>query len=149
MAQSLGLGGCYIGAMRNHPAAVADELGLPDEAMVVFGMTIGYPHPAVDSDVKPRLPQNAILHRERDSPAVPDTLAEYDRRMQTFQAEQNKRLIDWTERAALRVKDEAALTGRPEGISCAARILIALTLPDDAGLRCVRVEGREEPTKDR
>ncbi len=111
-AQSLGLGGCYIGAMRNYPAAVADELGLPDEAMVVFGMTIGYPDPAVDSDVKPRLPQNAILHRERYSPAVSETLAEYDRRMQTFQAEQNMRLIDWTEQAALRVKDEAALTGR-------------------------------------
>ena len=111
-AQSLGLGGCYIGAMRNHPAAVADELALPDEAMVVFGMTIGYPDPSVDSDVKPRLPQNAVLHRERYSSAAPDTLAEYDRRMQTFQAEQNMRLIDWTEQAALRVRDEAALTGR-------------------------------------
>jgi len=111
-AQSLGLGGCYIGAMRNHPAAVADELALPDEAMVVFGMTIGYPDPSVDSDVKPRLPQNAVLHREGYSSAAPDTLAEYDRRMQTFQAEQNMRLIDWTEQAALRVRDEAALTGR-------------------------------------
>jgi nitroreductase len=35
-AESLGLGGCYIGALRNNPAAVADELGVPDGAMVVL-----------------------------------------------------------------------------------------------------------------
>jgi nitroreductase len=27
--ESLGLGACYIGAMRNHPKEVAEELGLP------------------------------------------------------------------------------------------------------------------------
>jgi nitroreductase len=111
-AESLGLGCCYIGALRNNPAAVADELGVPHEAMVVFGMTIGYPDPTVESDVKPRLPQNVVLHREQYSPVVSDSLAEYDRRIQSFQAEQNMRLIEWTEQAALRVKDEEALTGR-------------------------------------
>jgi nitroreductase len=111
-AESLGLGGCYIGALRNNPAAVADELGVPDGAIVVFGMTIGYPDPTVDSDVKPRLPQSVILHHERYSPVAAETLAEYDRRMQTFQAEQNMRSIEWTEQSALRVRDEAALTGR-------------------------------------
>jgi nitroreductase len=111
-AESIGLGGCYIGALRNNPAAVADELGVPDGAMVVFGMTIGYPDPAVDSDVKPRLPQGVVLHEERYSPAPVGALAEYDRRMQTFQTEQNMRAIEWTEQSALRVRDEAALTGR-------------------------------------
>ncbi|MBV8795737.1 MAG: nitroreductase family protein, partial [Hyphomicrobiales bacterium] len=52
-AESLGLGGCYIGAMRNNPVGVADELGLPDEALVVFGMTIGIPDPGIGTDVKP------------------------------------------------------------------------------------------------
>jgi nitroreductase len=111
-AESLGLGGCYIGAMRNNPAGVADELALPDEALVIFGMTIGIPDPAVQTDVKPRLPQNVILHRERYAPPEPALLAAYDQRIREFQAEQKMRVTDWTEQSALRVRDEAALTGR-------------------------------------
>ena len=111
-AESLGLGGCYIGAMRNNPAGVADELALPNEAMVIFGMTIGIPDPAVETDVKPRLPQNVILHRERYTPPDPALLAAYDQRIREFQAEQKMRVADWTEQSALRVRDEAALTGR-------------------------------------
>jgi len=111
-AESIGLGGCYIGAMRNHPAAVADELALPDETLVVFGMTIGIPDPSVQTDVKPRLPQNVILHRERYSPPDSALLAAYDQRIRDFQAEQKMRVTDWTEQSALRVRDEAALTGR-------------------------------------
>jgi nitroreductase len=103
-AESLGLGGCYIGAMRNNPAGVADELALPDEALVIFGMTIGIPDPGIGTDVKPRLPQNVILHRERYTPPDPALLAAYDERIREFQAEQNM--------PALRVRDEAALTGR-------------------------------------
>ena len=111
-AESLGLGGCYIGAMRNNPAGVADELALPDEALVIFGMTIGIPDPGIGTDVKPRLPQNVILHRERYAPPDPALLAAYDQRIRDFQAEQNMRVTDWTEQSALRVRDEAALTGR-------------------------------------
>ena len=111
-AESLGLGGCYIGAMRNNPAGVADELALPDEALVIFGMTIGIPDPSIGTDVKPRLPQNVILHRERYSPPDPALLAAYDQRIRDFQAEQKMRVTDWTEQSALRVRDEAALTGR-------------------------------------
>jgi nitroreductase len=111
-AESLGLGGCYIGAMRNNPVGVADELALPNEALVIFGMTIGIPDPAVGTDVKPRLPQNVILHRERYTPPDPAQLAAYDQRIREFQAEQKMRVADWTEQSALRVRDEAALTGR-------------------------------------
>ena len=52
--ESLGLGACYIGAMRNHPKEVAAELELPAGAFVVFGMTVGYPDPEVATGVKPR-----------------------------------------------------------------------------------------------
>lgn len=110
--ESLGLGCCYIGAMRNNPQGVADELDLPDETMVVFGMTVGRPDPAIASDVKPRLPQGVVLHRERYTPPSPDLMADYEAHMHAFQAEQNMRNIAWTEQAATRVKDLAALTGR-------------------------------------
>lgn len=110
--ESLGLGCCYIGAMRNNPAAVADELGLPDETLVVFGMTVGRPDPARPADVKPRLPQGVILHRERYARPDVGLIAAYEERMHAFQAEQKMRNIEWTEQAARRVKDVAALTGR-------------------------------------
>jgi len=86
-----GWSGCYIGAMRNDPVGVADELALPDEALVIFGMTIGIPDPSIGTDVKPRLPQNVILHRERYSPPDPALLAAYDQRIRDFQAEQKMR----------------------------------------------------------
>lgn len=110
--QSIGLGGCYIGAMRNDAEGVAAELGLPTETMVVFGMTVGVPDPARPADVKPRLPQEVVLHRERYTAPDPKLIAEYETRIGTFQAEQKMRAIDWTEQAAVRVRDIEALTGR-------------------------------------
>ena len=110
--ESLGLGCCYIGAMRNKPQAVADELGLPNETMVVFGMTVGYPDPSVETDVKPRLPQSVVLHREKYGQVQENLIADYDETMRGFKSDQNMRMVDWTEQAATRVKDEAALTGR-------------------------------------
>lgn len=110
--ESLGLGGCYIGAMRNNAEGVADELGLPDETMVVFGMTVGVPDPAVATDVKPRLPQQVVLHREQYKQPDPALIEAYEERMRAFQAEQKMRSIDWGEQAAVRVGDLAALTGR-------------------------------------
>ncbi|HXT07140.1 MAG TPA: nitroreductase family protein [Roseiarcus sp.] len=41
--ESTGLGACYIGAMRNHPQEVADELGLPPGAFVAFGIPSAIP----------------------------------------------------------------------------------------------------------
>ena len=93
-AESLGLGGVYIGAMRNLPEQIAAELGLPPHVFAVFGMSVGYPDPARPTDIKPRLPQSLVLHREQYSTA-PCSEA-----------------IDWTQQCFNRVKDAAALRGR-------------------------------------
>jgi nitroreductase len=69
-AESLGLGAVYIGAMRNLPEQIAAELGLPPHVFAVFGMSVGYPDPARETGVKPRLPQSVVLHREQ-YPAAP------------------------------------------------------------------------------
>lgn len=112
-ADSLGLGTCYIGAIRNHPEAVAAELGLPPEAIAVFGLTVGKPDPARASDVKPRLPQASVLHRERYGASTrPDELAAYNRALRQFQAEQKMAPIDWTEQVSRRIGTSAALKGR-------------------------------------
>ncbi len=115
--ESLGLGTCYIGGMRNRPAEVAEMLGLPPETFAVFGMTVGYPDPSVTTEVKPRLPQSLVLHRERYRPAEQavepaSDLAAYDARMLAFQTRQGMALRGWTGVVANRIADVAALNGR-------------------------------------
>jgi len=61
-AEALGLGICYIGAIRNDPLAVVKLLGLPRLVFPITGMTVGWPErPA---RVRARLPMSAILHWE-------------------------------------------------------------------------------------
>jgi nitroreductase len=102
--ESLGLGGVYIGAIRNNTELVAAELGLPSKAFPVFGLTVGFPDPSIVTEIKPRLPQAAILHREQYScSAIPAAVAEYDQRMRKFQAEQKLEVTDWSRQAASRI----------------------------------------------
>jgi nitroreductase len=112
--ESLGLGGCYIGGMRNRPAEVAAELGLPDEVFALFGMTVGVPDPAHPSQVKPRLPPDVVLMREQyqwnDEQRA--AVAAYNERLRAFQRSEAMREQDWTAQATRRVRDAAALTGR-------------------------------------
>jgi FMN reductase (NADPH) len=79
-AESLGLGTCYIGAIRNDPQAVIELLGMPHLTFPVAGMTIGWP--AARSEPKPRLPTDAVLYWDRyqDDDVAP-LLHEYDRTM--------------------------------------------------------------------
>src|SRR5581483_1163791 len=112
-AESLGLGGVYIGAMRNLPEQVAAALRLPPHVFAVFGMAVGWPDPARASDVKPRLPQRVVLHRETYDAAMPrHAVEEYNATLRGFQAEQGMKLVDWTQQCINRVKDAAALRGR-------------------------------------
>ncbi|MDQ0196602.1 oxygen-insensitive NADPH nitroreductase [Paenibacillus wynnii] len=62
-AESLDLGIVYIGGIRNCIAEVSELLGLPDLVYPLFGMCIGYP--AGTAGQRPRLPLQAVLHRER------------------------------------------------------------------------------------
>lgn len=113
--ESLGLGCCFIGAMRNKPEEVAAELNLPPECFVVFGLTVGYPDPASETEIRPRLKPQAILHREQYEPAANGeeaTVAEYDAAMHRFQHSQGMRSIDWSRQATSRVGSPEALTGR-------------------------------------
>lgn len=63
-AESLGLGGLFVGGIRNNPEAVSAELKLPMNAFPVVGMAIGVPDPTEGTGLKPRLPLNGVLHHE-------------------------------------------------------------------------------------
>ncbi|MGV1767195.1 NADPH-dependent oxidoreductase [Rhizobium rhizogenes] len=111
--ESQGLGTCYIGAIRNDPELVARELELPEGVFPVFGLTVGYPDPAVPAGVKPRLPQTTVLHREHyDTTPRPEDLRDYNAALGSFQAEQSLPLADWTELVKNRIGTVEALKGR-------------------------------------
>lgn len=82
-AESMGLGICYIGGLRNNPAEVAELLQLPDQVYPVFGLCLGYP--AQDPEVKPRLPLDAVLMQEvYDQESQADHVAEYDKALSDY-----------------------------------------------------------------
>lgn len=111
--ESLGMGIVYIGGMRNHPEAVAEELGLPPGCMALFGMCVGYPDPARPADIKPRLSQRAVLHHERyDAQDEAALVGEYDARMSAFQRGQQRGDRPWSRVAAERVRGPESLSGR-------------------------------------
>lgn len=76
-ADSVGLKGVMIGAMRNDPEAVADVLGLPPRVYCVFGMCLGYADAAPPQ--KPRMNFEAMVHRERyDTAKMAQFVERYD-----------------------------------------------------------------------
>jgi FMN reductase (NADPH) len=104
-AESLGLGIVYIGAIRNHPAEVIEELALPDLVFPAVGMCLGYPAEA--PDVKARLPLPAVLHREQYSAeAMLPHLDTYDDELvdrKIFRSLETGEVYGWMARAARRM----------------------------------------------
>lgn len=96
-AESLGLGVCYIGGLRNAPAEVAELLALPDQVYPVFGLCVGWPDQ--DPQVKPRLPLDAVLMQERyDASVLAARVAEYDETLLAYYAARstNSKVSDWS-----------------------------------------------------
>ncbi|OOV86537.1 oxygen-insensitive NADPH nitroreductase [Oceanospirillum linum] len=81
-AESLGLGGVYIGGLRNNPDKVCELLNLPENVFPMFGMCLGYPDQ--DPALKPRLPADLILHTDNYQPLDAEKLAEYDATMREY-----------------------------------------------------------------
>jgi FMN reductase (NADPH) len=61
-AESLGLGICYIGSIRNKVPEIIELLDLPKLTFPITGMTLGWPEKR--SEAKPRLPVRSVLHWE-------------------------------------------------------------------------------------
>lgn len=73
-AESLGLGGVYIGGLRNNIEAVTELLKLPQHVLPLFGLCLGWP--ADNPDLKPRLPASILVHENSYQPLDKDVLAE-------------------------------------------------------------------------
>ncbi|MCB1858380.1 MAG: oxygen-insensitive NADPH nitroreductase [Gammaproteobacteria bacterium] len=97
-AESTGLGGCYIGGIRNQIAKVAALLDLPDLVYPVFGMCLGYPDQ--DPILRPRLPLEVVLKQDRyDDSGDRAAIADYDQRVKAYYLERSggKRSMTWSE----------------------------------------------------
>ncbi len=82
-AESLGLGICFIGGIRNNPQAVADILQLPEDVYPVFGLCLGFP--AQSPQTKPRLPLSVVLQEEKYPPHQNQQAIEaYDQQMRHY-----------------------------------------------------------------
>ncbi|MBR0674155.1 NADPH-dependent oxidoreductase [Neoroseomonas soli] len=111
-AESLGLSNVYIGALRNNVTRVAELLGLPPGVAPVFGLCVGHALPGREGEVKPRLPQEAVLHHETYDANDAGHRAAYDPRLAEF-SRRNEMLGDtWTQRVIARLGTMKALHGR-------------------------------------
>lgn len=82
-AESLGLGICYIGGLRNELYKVTQLLNLPKLVYPLFGMTVGYPDQA--PTLRPRLPLEAVLHHGTyHDEKLPEAILAYDETMKAY-----------------------------------------------------------------
>lgn len=106
-AESLGLGGVYIGGIRNNPEKMCELLDIPQNVYPVFGMCIGYPNQ--NPDVKPRLPLEVIYKQDKYSTdGDEEKIREYDRLIRDYYIKRTKGKRDdfWSKQMAEKMEQE-------------------------------------------
>lgn len=83
-AESLGLGGVFIGGIRNHIAEVTRLLALPRYVLPVFGLCLGWPDS--NPQQKPRLPAELMMFENHYQPLNKTQLAAYDQQLAAYYA---------------------------------------------------------------
>ncbi len=100
-AESAGLGGVFIGGIRNDPQRVSECLQLPEQVYPVCGLCLGWPKQ--DVAVKPRMPLQAILHQDSyQQQDLQQQVDDYDETMARYyqQRGSNVRLSNWSQQTA-------------------------------------------------
>lgn len=108
-AESMGLGVCFVGGLRNKLQEVAELLGTPDRVLPLFGLSVGYP--AQDVGIKPRLPLDHVYHEEtyeRDEHRYQTQLTDYNERLSAYYRERTggKRSESWTASMVAKLRKE-------------------------------------------
>ncbi|MDO4232075.1 MAG: nitroreductase family protein [Lautropia sp.] len=124
-AESLGYGTCFTGGIRLIGPELVEWLGLPEYTYPLFGLCIG--KPAVEMQVKPRLPQHAVVAENRypTDETLDAALADYEATMTAFgearekfpfrQKFSNYYSQEYAPRNAKLLRDQGLLTS-PEGL---------------------------------
>lgn len=111
-AESMGLGICYIGGIRNNLNEVQKLLKTPERVIPLFGMAIGYPTKITEQ--KPRLPFEHIYHEEvyqQDKNMYLEQLREYDELISNYYDTRTngKRKDRWSEQIAFMLEKQSRM----------------------------------------
>ncbi len=97
-AESLGLGCCYLGSLRNESTTLIEVLGLPEYTFPLFGIACGYPEND-HASAKPRLPLPEVYQENRyDTTTRSSQLTQYNQIIHQYYQDRgaNARQDDWT-----------------------------------------------------
>ncbi|MDO4427589.1 MAG: oxygen-insensitive NADPH nitroreductase [Moraxella sp.] len=85
-AESLGLGGVYIGSLRNDIQRASELLALPKHVVPLFGLCLGHPDwdAPMNQSQRPRLPLDTIVSVDSYKPADDETLAAYNETVKEY-----------------------------------------------------------------
>ncbi|BET81254.1 oxygen-insensitive NADPH nitroreductase [Edwardsiella anguillarum] len=105
-AESLGLGGVFIGGIRNNIEQVTTLLGCPQHVLPLVGLCLG--HPAQHPQQKPRLPLSILVHENGYQPLDRAALAQYDAHVAAYYATRsdNARQESWSEQMSRTLEKE-------------------------------------------
>ncbi|MDJ1372207.1 NADPH-dependent oxidoreductase [Gulosibacter molinativorax] len=112
-AESLGLGGVFVGSVRNNPLELSRELNLPEYVFPVVGLAVGVPDPTERASTKPRLPQRAVLHHEQyDAGAWESASREYEQHLADYYADYGRENYSWAFTLNRRIGSVEGMHGR-------------------------------------
>lgn len=95
-AESMGLGACFLGSLRNDINRVDELLKLPEFVIPLFGLAVG--HPNHKPDIKPRLPFEAVFHENTYDESKHVHIDTYDETLAAYyqNRDSNNRNDNWT-----------------------------------------------------
>ncbi|RIY35848.1 oxygen-insensitive NADPH nitroreductase [Psittacicella gerlachiana] len=97
-AESLGLGGLFIGAIRHEIAWLDQQLALPEYVVPIFGLCLGYPDE--EPLQRPRFALEQILHTNSYTPISPEQLQAYDQTLHTYNQKYLHKDGEWSNSTA-------------------------------------------------
>lgn len=92
-AESVGLGGVFIGSLRNDLPALSRILGIPHGVVPVVGMCLGYPNQ--EPGQRPRLPVDTVLMDNGYQDADDAVLAQYDAVVKDYYKNRSNLDLSW------------------------------------------------------
>lgn len=92
-AESCGLGGVYIGSIRNDVNRLAEILHTPEYVVPLVGLCLGYP--AQEPAQRPRLPAQVVVSENEYQAANADELEAYNQTVGQYYNERGNTDLDW------------------------------------------------------
>lgn len=112
-AESLGLGTCFVGGVRNGMTAISEYLELPHNTFPVVGLTVGWPSDADTASTKPRLSLAGLAFDEKyDVNAADHALPTLNQESAEYRASQRQPPLIWTEDAVTKWATPAWISTR-------------------------------------